>query len=55
MPDHESKGMDITHHRLRLYSEMTGTDFEIIGPKQLEEDEVILGTRLDVFIPMVTS
>lgn len=53
LPDHESKGMDITHHRLRLYSEMTGTDFEIIGPEQIEDGGRILGTRIDVFIPVV--
>jgi anti-sigma regulatory factor (Ser/Thr protein kinase) len=53
LPDHESKGMDITHHRLRLYSEMTGTDFEIVGPEQMEEGNKILGTRIDVIIPLV--
>jgi len=53
LPDHESKGMDITHHRLRLYGEMTGTDFEVSGPYQVENDGVVMGTRIDLFIPMV--
>jgi len=50
--DHESKGMEITHHRLRLYGEMTGNAYEVQGPYQLEEKGVILGTRIDVYIPI---
>ena len=53
LPDHESKGMDITHHRLRLYGEMTGTAFDVVGPVQIEENDTILGTRIDLFIPLV--
>lgn len=53
LPDHESKGMDITHHRLRLYGEMTGTAFDVQGPVQIEEDGVVQGTRIDLFIPLV--
>jgi LytS/YehU family sensor histidine kinase len=53
LPDHESKGMDITHHRLRLYGEMTGTAFDVVGPVQIEENGSILGTRIDLFIPLV--
>ncbi|NNK81127.1 MAG: histidine kinase [Flavobacteriales bacterium] len=55
LPDHESKGMDITHHRLRLYGEMTGSDFEIVGPDQIEENGQVLGTRIDVYIPIVKT
>lgn len=55
LPDHESKGMDITHHRLRLYGELTGTDFEVIGPLQLEEAGEVKGTRIDLLIPTVPS
>jgi len=52
LPDHESKGMDITHHRLRLYGEMTGSDFEVQGPTQLDGPDGALGTRIDLFIPL---
>lgn len=52
-PNHESKGMDITHHRIRLYGEMTGTDFEIKGPEQIEIDGISAGTRIELLIPVV--
>lgn len=48
---HESKGMDITSHRVELFAKMTGGRFELKGPEQVEEGGIVLGTKTELIIP----
>ena len=52
MKDHESKGLQITDDRIQLFSKITGLQFDIKGPYQLEKEGAILGTRTEIYIPI---
>lgn len=50
---HVSKGMEITQNRIALFGQMTGLNYEVLGPTEISKaDGKVAGTRVTILIPI---
>jgi LytS/YehU family sensor histidine kinase len=51
--DHISVGMEITKNRLALYQQSNNSHASVVGPYEIKEDGITIGTQVELFLPML--